>query len=255
MKKIIIALLVLAVLILSGCKSGVTGGAVVCNKPYILVGDDCCLDKDDNSICDKDEVEETVEPVEPPKEEVVEEPVVEEVVEEVIEEAPEETEPSNEFLIKLGKSIEFDKKTVTLVTLGNKPQLRAVFNIDGVERDIIGTKNLEIINDVEVTIMEYLNIENSVIVKLEKLELGEDEILVNTRTKLKLFGKEIEINNILDKGEVLLDVTDIKTGYNDLKIIIKEGESLMVQGITITNIDGFPRGVKIERCAIIKVQQ
>jgi hypothetical protein len=26
-----------------------------CNKPYILVGNDCCLDKDDNSICDSDE--------------------------------------------------------------------------------------------------------------------------------------------------------------------------------------------------------
>jgi len=27
-----------------------------CNKPYILVGNDCCLDKDDNSICDTDEL-------------------------------------------------------------------------------------------------------------------------------------------------------------------------------------------------------
>ena len=28
---------------------------VVCNKPYILVGSACCLDKDGNSICDIDE--------------------------------------------------------------------------------------------------------------------------------------------------------------------------------------------------------
>ncbi len=28
---------------------------MVCNKPYIVVGNDCCLDKDGNSICDKDE--------------------------------------------------------------------------------------------------------------------------------------------------------------------------------------------------------
>ena len=27
----------------------------VCNKPYILIGNDCCLDKDDNGICDNDE--------------------------------------------------------------------------------------------------------------------------------------------------------------------------------------------------------
>jgi len=29
--------------------------ALVCNKPYILVGADCCLDRDNNSICDVDE--------------------------------------------------------------------------------------------------------------------------------------------------------------------------------------------------------
>ena len=29
--------------------------AVTCNKPYILVGTDCCLDQNNNSICDKDE--------------------------------------------------------------------------------------------------------------------------------------------------------------------------------------------------------
>jgi hypothetical protein len=31
----------------------------VCNKPYILVGEDCCLDTDDNSICDSDETSTT----------------------------------------------------------------------------------------------------------------------------------------------------------------------------------------------------
>ena len=31
--------------------------AVVCDKPYIRVGMECCLDKNDNSICDKDETE------------------------------------------------------------------------------------------------------------------------------------------------------------------------------------------------------
>lgn len=30
---------------------------VVCNKPYLLVGTSCCLDKNDNSICDADDVE------------------------------------------------------------------------------------------------------------------------------------------------------------------------------------------------------
>ena len=34
---------------------------VVCNKPYILVGNSCCLDKNNNNICDKDEAVENKE--------------------------------------------------------------------------------------------------------------------------------------------------------------------------------------------------
>ena len=30
---------------------------VVCNKPYIRYASECCLDKNDNAICDKDEKE------------------------------------------------------------------------------------------------------------------------------------------------------------------------------------------------------
>lgn len=42
---------VLLVLIaIAGC-----GQKVVCNKPYILVGTECCLDQNNNAICDKDE--------------------------------------------------------------------------------------------------------------------------------------------------------------------------------------------------------
>jgi len=29
---------------------------VVCNTPYMQVGLECCLDQDDNSICDRDEI-------------------------------------------------------------------------------------------------------------------------------------------------------------------------------------------------------
>jgi len=45
--------LILAIALVLGC----TGSEqkVVCNAPYILVGTDCCLDNNDNSICDKDE--------------------------------------------------------------------------------------------------------------------------------------------------------------------------------------------------------
>ncbi|MFH1306414.1 MAG: hypothetical protein ABIH83_02010 [Candidatus Micrarchaeota archaeon] len=35
--------------------SGCTQEAFACNKPYIQVGSECCLDQDSNEICDKDE--------------------------------------------------------------------------------------------------------------------------------------------------------------------------------------------------------
>ena len=50
--KFIISLLLIGVVVMSGCiKEQVT-----CNKPYIKVGTECCLDQNDNEICDKDEV-------------------------------------------------------------------------------------------------------------------------------------------------------------------------------------------------------
>lgn len=42
-------LLVLLVIFLFGCEQ------VICSEPYIRVGTDCCLDEDNNKICDKDE--------------------------------------------------------------------------------------------------------------------------------------------------------------------------------------------------------
>ncbi|ODS40752.1 hypothetical protein BEH94_09450 [Candidatus Altiarchaeales archaeon WOR_SM1_SCG] len=45
------ALAILFVVLMSGCITE----DVTCNKPYIKVGKDCCLDQNDNNICDKDE--------------------------------------------------------------------------------------------------------------------------------------------------------------------------------------------------------
>lgn len=67
MKKIILSLILIFSLVLIGCEeidvsklsdedlARVSEKAVVCNKPYIRVGIECCLDQNDNSICDDDE--------------------------------------------------------------------------------------------------------------------------------------------------------------------------------------------------------
>ena len=51
MKKLLLLLLLLITLIfVVGCQE-----TVVCNKPYILVGTDCCLDENDDNVCDVDQ--------------------------------------------------------------------------------------------------------------------------------------------------------------------------------------------------------
>ncbi len=47
---------VIAAILLAGCAK------VECNEPYIKVGNECCLDQNDNSICDNDETVEDEEP-------------------------------------------------------------------------------------------------------------------------------------------------------------------------------------------------
>jgi len=55
-------ILLVGIVFISGCtsqtgneNSGQQSQQVTCNKPYILVGTSCCLDQNDNSICDNDE--------------------------------------------------------------------------------------------------------------------------------------------------------------------------------------------------------
>lgn len=57
MKKVVmICLSLLVLLLIAGCGTTTTN-QIICNAPYIQVGSDCCLDKDNNHICDKDEQE------------------------------------------------------------------------------------------------------------------------------------------------------------------------------------------------------
>ena len=76
--------LIFAILVISGCSQ-----ETICNKPYILVGNDCCLDANDNNICDSDEQEQ--------KETIVEEITsTEEIEEEPMPEPVEEVTPTPE---------------------------------------------------------------------------------------------------------------------------------------------------------------
>lgn len=73
MKEVLLIFTVLILFLIVGCDNvdlsklsdedleRISEKAVVCNKPYIRVGVGCCLDKNGNKICDKDETDEVEE--------------------------------------------------------------------------------------------------------------------------------------------------------------------------------------------------
>lgn len=241
----VLSLLVVAVLIISGFPGGITGGTITCNTPYLLVGTECCLDSNDNKICDKDETEPDAEPVEQQKEEVTA----------ITEQTTEIPQTTNEFKMKLGESVNFDGKTVTLVEVANLPNLRGTYNVDGIERDVYSTKEMELVNGIKITNLKYFNLENGFLVKLEKLVLGEGEYLMNTREDLTIQGKTFTLGDVTESEDVrkinlIITGPDIESG----KLILEEGETEIFEGLEITNLYAFPSGYKLDRLAIIKVQ-
>jgi len=247
-KKTLFALLIISALLLSGCKGGITGGAVVCNRPYILVGVECCLDQNDNLVCDKDESEPEAEPVEPPKADLT--PVVEVKTEE-----PVKNEPSlqtNEYYLKVNQPVLFEKKTVKLTAISNVPVLKLTINIDGQERDIEGTKDAQLINGIKVTVLKYLNLENAITAKIENLNLQSGEYLITTRKDLEIPDKGItlHLSDVKDEGKIAVQII----GDSLETLLIEEGKTKTFGTVQITNLDGFESGYKIEQQAIIKVE-
>jgi len=53
--KLLIAILILATVLIAGCTQQNTG--IVCNSPYIRHEVGCCLDQNENKICDTDEID------------------------------------------------------------------------------------------------------------------------------------------------------------------------------------------------------
>ncbi|MEK6907019.1 MAG: hypothetical protein AABW45_00675 [Nanoarchaeota archaeon] len=51
MKKLVFILFLIIVLFIAGCTSN-EAPVVKCNKPYLLYNDECCLDNNDNNVCD-----------------------------------------------------------------------------------------------------------------------------------------------------------------------------------------------------------
>ncbi len=179
----IIGILFIAVFAVSGCQSRVEDN-IVCNPPYIRHGLACCLDTNENSICDKDEgIKITPEEPEEEEEEIEEEEENEE--EEEIIEIPEiaaKIEGFEDFDIVLatGSDSETDviKMAIELATLIDYDSDIVTddeFNILGYERIyLIKEKDEEILELNDFIIAVGDDASNSMVSKADDLAEGID---------------------------------------------------------------------------------
>lgn len=248
MKKILLIILVLALFLL-GCgeESQITGGAItapVCNSPYILVGTSCCLDQNNNKICDKDETEETseetvLEPTNPifMKDDSVVEPVL----------------PENQYELTKGESFSVEDSVFVLIDydfdyMGS--DVSAIISVDGAERELFSTRNRQIVNDWEIMIISINKFEKSLILQIKPFKLNPNEYFLTLYNSAVVDGKTVKLRDVLFSDDAIL--VDI-VGTENTKNRVAEGRSVVIEGLKITNIDAFPRNSRLERAAIVKI--
>lgn len=231
MKRIaLIVLIVVFSALFIGCSSETpTGGVVVCNKPYILVGTSCCLDSNNNNICDNDETKPVVNPPEEPT----------------------SGEPKTEFKMVKGDSVIVAGKTFRLIDFSIfQGKLETVVDVDGMGRHVYETQKAEIVNGLRITPISVDRLQTYIIVKIEPLKLNSDEYLLDVDDDKVILGKVVRMRNVQDDKGVLVDIID---GEQSSQIFIMPFDTKTADGLKVTNVESFYRTIKAERYAILKI--
>ncbi len=228
---LIFALLLTAFLI-QGCAT--TTNAIVCNKPYILVGASCCLDSNNNNICDKDEAQKPVE--NPP---VTQPPTTPPV------------EVQDEFKLGKGESVSVAGKKLTIVDFSVfQGKVEIVVDVDGATRTLDGTNEPEIFNGLRITPLSMDRLQSYIEIKIEPLKLGADEYLLEVESDKIILGRLVRLLDVQDDNGILVKVVD--EGISP-EVFIMPGDTKTVGSLKVTNLESFHRIVRIERYAILKV--
>ena len=252
MKKVVIALFLLTTLFISACAKEVVNESSFCKKPYFeFKKGECCLDNNNNYVCDESEPKEEVKSKMPvPEQDKVEEAVVEEIKDPVITQPEEPKEET--FKMSVGDTVKFNKLEIKLLELNIGENLNAVFDVGGKKTTIFNTKNIDIVGDFSLYIDTIAGSgdDTSLNLVVKKYTLDPDSYLVRFGDTLSIGGKIIYIRDIM-KGEkeeaILIDVGTL------LKERIQEGRSKTYDNVEITNIKVFFKGNKLENYALLKI--
>ncbi|MDP3727844.1 MAG: hypothetical protein Q8R18_00150 [bacterium] len=141
--------------------------------------------------------------------------------------------------------------SITLEKIYLNPQVD--ITVDNTEAGVKETKSEEIIEDLKITIWKINNNyqeEKYVTFKIEALELGENEYIIQQNEKRTIGSKDIFLEESRTNGYIQVSVYNKGTLIGETKNV-KSGESLEVYGVTVTNLKNY---YKVEQYAWLMIE-
>lgn len=162
-----------------------------------------------------------------------------------------EVSSSNVFTLVKGESVFFEGKKITLVDLFSDGG--SIFSVSGVSAEVSSTKNLEIINGLEITVQNinynFTNLDLSTVsFKVNTFVLDKDEYLFFVNEPLTIDKSTIILQGVTPS--YLIVDTD-----NVLGIKIYPGSSKVISGLNITSVKSFPHGIRADDYAILRINK
>lgn len=157
---------------------------------------------------------------------------------------------ANEYLMTPESKVNIDGKLVTLKEMTF--DYRMTFVVDGQEYLISRTNEPEIINGAEITVKKVSfdpeAKDTYAIVKIVKYTTGENEHLMYIDSSVSVGGKKVQVTmfNNDESIYVKVDTTEDR---------IREGETKVINELSITNIKTNLRAITSEKYSILKIEE
>ncbi len=213
---------------------------IVCKAPYMRFASGCCLDKNDNKICDNDEFKnnEKQSDVKEDKEEFQDQ-------DNII-----DNKDENEYYLRVGENVTFADKIISLVNVGSSGNI--IVNVNNLQ-EVISLNSYKIVNGLKISNLEssYADDLSGRSAKI-KAEISDDEEEDENEYYLKVSeyitfnGLTVTLLDVGSGGNIIVKVGSVQ------EVISADSEKI-INGLEIENEDAFYVEDKYERSARIKI--
>lgn len=175
-------------------------------------------------------------------------------------EAPKESKPEpiseGRAQFYVGSDGELAGHKIKLLSMNDKGQ--SSFEIDGVKWDVYTTKTREVVNNLDFRVDSfYYDITNesnrSVVLVGSELKLAPNEFLLKWGDK-KTIGDGVSIKIDAVRKSPRAVRFEVNNALSDF-VLIEDGTTEPIEGISVTVVDSFPRVVQYETYTIIRVEE